>query len=156
MGVDRVDMITVGSINRETAAERFPFLAARFPGRRAEIKVFTHRDPEFVFWIYPDGRLFDARRSHRRNLPRGFEHILDDEPDYCGFLRGRVASDGPWQLIVVYCRAEALASDGPALRQFLSGVDALPCPISPDALVVSDNGDVYGTVEDVVGRCLGM
>ena len=82
-------MVTVGSVTREAAAERFPFLAHKYPGRRAAIKAFTHRDPDFVFWIHPDGSLHNARDSHLRNTPRGYEWILDDEPDYGGFLRGR-------------------------------------------------------------------
>lgn len=83
-------MITLGSVSRDLAAERFGFLADRYRGRRAAIKEFTHAAPEFVFWIFPDGTLFDAKDAHRRNMPRGFESILDDEPDYGGFLRGRL------------------------------------------------------------------
>ena len=66
-------MFTVGSVSREVAAARFPFLAVSVSGRRNQIKDFTHRDPDFVFWIYPDGRLHDAKRSHRDNVPRGYE-----------------------------------------------------------------------------------
>ncbi|BDI30771.1 hypothetical protein CCAX7_28220 [Capsulimonas corticalis] len=120
-------MITLGSIPRETAAERFPFLAARYPGRRAALKEFTHRDPDFVFWIFPDGKLHDAKDSHLRNTPRGYEFILDDEPDYGGFLRGRVATWLDHQLIVVYCREEALAAPGPQLDQFLRRGRAADC-----------------------------
>lgn len=148
-------MITLGSVSREEAAERFPFLAERFPGRRRAIKEFTHRDPDFVFWIYPDGRLHDARDAHARNVPRGFEHILRDEPDYGGFLRGRIASMGGMgedQLVVVYCRAEALAAPGKSLDQFLRGVAQAPVPLGPDALVISDNGDLYGTLADLRSR----
>lgn len=91
-------MLTLGSITREEAAARFPFLAAKVSGRRRLIKDFTHRDPDLVFWVYPDGRLHDARRSHRDNVPRGYEHIIDDEPDYAGLLRGPVASSAGDQL----------------------------------------------------------
>src|SRR3954471_1746842 len=115
-------MITVGSITREAAAEKFPFLADHFPGRRNAIRDLTHRDPEFVFWIFPDGRLHDARRSHRDNVPKGYEHILHDEPDYCGFLRGRVVRLDDSQLIVVYCRPEALAKPGSSIEQLVSGL----------------------------------
>jgi hypothetical protein len=139
-------------VTREAAAARFPFLAAKVAGRRNQIKGFTHRDPDFVFWVYPDGRLHDAKRSHRDNVPRGHEAILDDEPDYGGFLRGRVASLGQDQLVVVYCRPEALAVAGPKLNQFLSGLARLPVPIQDEALVVSDNGDLYGTVADLYRR----
>jgi hypothetical protein len=52
-------------------------------------KELTHSQPDLVFWIYPDGRLHDARDVHAHNVPRGYEYILDDEPDYGGFLRGR-------------------------------------------------------------------
>jgi len=98
--------------------------------------------PDFVFWIHPDGALHDAGDSHARNVARGFEHIVQDEPDYGGFLRGRVVSQNEHQLIVVYCRAEALASSGRALMQFLRGVESIPVPIVHDALVVSDNADI--------------
>jgi hypothetical protein len=74
-------MLTVGSISRDAAAARFPFLAAKVAGRRNQIKEFTHRSPDFVFWIHPDGRLYDAKTSHRDNVPRGHAAILNDEPD---------------------------------------------------------------------------
>ncbi len=130
----------------------FAFLSPRFRGRRAAIKELTHRDPDFVFWIFPDGRLHDARDAHRSNVPRGYEHIVDDEPDYGGFLRGRVASADEHQLVVVYCRPETLAAPGPSLTQLLAGLRALPVPLADNALVISDNGDVYGTVADLYSR----
>jgi hypothetical protein len=145
-------VLTVGSVSREAAAARFPFLAAKVSGRRNQIKEFTHRDPDYVFWVYPDGRLHDAKRSHRDNVPRGYEAILDDEPDYGGFLRGRVASLGGDQLVVVYCRPEALAAPGEKLSQFLRGLSQLPVPLDGEALVVSDNADIYGTVADLFQR----
>jgi hypothetical protein len=145
-------MLTVGSVFREVAATRFPFLAVKISGRRRQIKEFTHRDPDYVFWVYLDGRLHDARRSHRDNVPRGYEGIEDDEPDYGGFLRGRVASQGKDQLVVVYCRPEALAAAGEKLTQLLIGLAQLPVPLQADALVVSDNGDIYGTVADLEQR----
>ncbi|VTS08092.1 hypothetical protein [Tuwongella immobilis] len=145
-------MVTVGSVTREAAAARFPFLAAKVSGRRGQIKEFTHRDPDYVFWVHPDGRLHDAKRSHRDNVPRGHEGIEDDEPDYGGFLRGRIASLGSDQLVVVYCRPEALAVAGDKLRQFLRGLAQLPVPLDDRALVVSDNADLYGTVADLYRR----
>lgn len=145
-------MITVGSVSREVAAARFPFLATNVSGRRNRIKEFTHRNPDFVFWIYPDGRLHDAKRSHRDNVPRGYEAILNDEPDYGGFLRGRIASLGGEQLVVVYCRSEALALPGERLTQFLQGLSHLPVPLDEQALVISDNADIYGTVADLYLR----
>ena len=148
-------MLTVGSISRDAAAARFPFLAAKVAGRRSQIKEFTHRNPDFVFWVYPDGRLYDAKASHRDKVPRGHEAILDDEPDYGGFLRGRVASQGHDQLVVVYCRPEALAVRGEKLDQLLRGLAALPVPLKDEALVVSDNADIYGTVADLYERAKG-
>ncbi len=149
-------MITVGSISRDDAANVFPFLAEHYPGRRSAIRELTHLDPEFVFWIFPDGRLHDAKRSHRDNVPRGFDHILKDEPDYCGFLRGRVVRAGGAgrQLIVVYCRPEALATSGPAVQQLARGLDQMPIPIDDDALIISDNADIYGTVVEIFQRAL--
>jgi hypothetical protein len=145
-------MITVGSITREEASRTFDFLAEGFRGRRTAIRDLTHGVPEFVFWICPDGRLHDAKTSHRAHPPRGYEHIVKDEPDYGGFLRGRVVRYAGHQLIAVYCRSEALASPTRSLRQFLEGLDKMPMPIDDSALVVSDNADIYGTVADLWER----
>ena len=57
-------MIIQGSLRREELTVVFPFLSNHFPGRRKAIKELTHTNPDFVFWIYPDGRLFDARDTH--------------------------------------------------------------------------------------------
>ena len=145
-------MITVGSVSRDVASQNFEFLAKRYKGRRKAIKEFTHLSPEFVFWIYPDGTLFDAKDAHKKNVPKGFDYILDDEPDYGGFLRGRLASNFGPQLIVVYCRSAALADKGGKLSQFLNGISQLPVPVKSDALVVSDNADIYGTLSDLKSR----
>jgi len=148
-------MLTVGSISRQDAARTFAFLAEGFRGRRNAIRDLTHGAPEFVFWIYPDGRLHDAKTSHRSNPPRGYEHILKDEPDYGGFLRGRVVRQSDAQLVVVYCRPEALAARTPSLRQLLKGLDQMPLPIDDNALVISDNGDIYGDIVDLWERVSG-
>ncbi|WP_035613040.1 hypothetical protein [Haloferula sp. BvORR071] len=149
-------MITAGSISRSEAADRFDFLAEQVRGRRAALKEFTHTDPDFVFWIYPDGRLFDAKDAHRRNYPKGHEHILKDEPEYGGFLRGRVATRLGHQLVVVYCREDALYKDAGRMSQFLKGITRLPIPLDPAALVVSDNADIYGTLADIEERLAGL
>ena len=148
-------MITVGSVRREDAASVFEFLAPEYRGRRAAVRAFTHSDPEFVFWIAPDGTLLDAKRGHKANPPKGFEWILRDEPDYGGFLRGRVARRFEHQLIVVYCRPELLAEKKEAMTQLLDGLDQMPIPIDNSALVVSDNGDIYGTITDLLDRASG-
>jgi hypothetical protein len=145
-------MIEIGSKTREKAAEDFPFLAAKYKGRRKAIKDFTHTSPEFVFWIYPDGTLFDAKDAHKNNTPKGYKHILHDKPDYCGFLRGRLASNYGPQLIVVYCRQESLAEPGEKLNQFLKGIEQIPIPLHGNALVISDNGDIFGTLHDLRDR----
>lgn len=145
-------MHDLGSVSRDEAARHYEFLAPRYRGRRAALREFTHRDPDFVFWIAPDGALHDARDSHLANPPKGHEHIVHDEPDYGGFLRGRVASTDEAQLVVVYCRSDALAAAGPPLAQLLKGLARLPVPLSDRALVVSDNADIYGTMADLEQR----
>lgn len=127
----------------------FEFLAENRRGRRTAIRDLTHGMPEFVFWIYPNGRVHDARTSHRAHPPPGFAHIVKDEPDYGGFLRGRVVRHAGHQLIVVYCRTEALASNTGSLHQLLAGLSQMPIPIEESALVISDNADIYGRVADL-------
>jgi len=145
-------VITVGSVSREEIAAVFPFLAAQVRGRRSAIKELTHGRPDFVFWIFPDGRLHDARDAHARNVPKGYEAIVHDEPDYGGFLRGRIVTARGRQLIVVYCRAEALAAAGAKLTQLLEGIRQVPVPVANDAIVISDNADLYGTIADLEQR----
>jgi hypothetical protein len=145
-------MITVGSVSRESASKVFPFLANDFNGRRNAIRRLTHSNPEYVFWVFPDGKLHDACDSHRKNVPKGFRHICDDEPEYCGFLRGRIIRQLDRQLIVVYCRSDALMEDAGRIAQFVRGMEQMPIPIELQALVVSDNGDIYGTITDVRNR----
>ena len=145
-------MLTIGSVKREDALRQFPFLAEKFSGRRRAIKEFTHLAPDFVFWIYPDGELHDAKDAHRANVPDGYEYILRDKPDYGGFLRGRVASNHGEQLVVVYCRTDALATDQDKMAQFLDGISQLPIPLDDSVLVVSDNADIYGTCGDIQRR----
>ena len=53
-------------------------------------------------------------------------------------------------------RAEALIAPGRPLRQLLSGLGQLPVPLDHDALVISDNGDIYGTVEDLMACETGV
>ena len=105
---------TTGSISRDDAAVNPPFLSDRYSGRRTEIRRITHTDPELVFWISPEGNFIDARGAHLKNPPPGFDHILHDEPDYGGFLRGRVADYADQQFIAVYTRQGALV-EGPAI-----------------------------------------
>ena len=146
-------IITQGSVSREEASEWFPFLASRYRGRRKAIKEFTHTAPDFVFWIFPDGDLFDAKDAHRKNYPRGYEHILDDEPEYGGFLRGRLATNYQGQqLLVVYCRQDTLVSRASKITQLLDGLEQLPVPLHDSALVISDNGDIFGVLSDVRAR----
>lgn len=145
-------MITAGSISREEIAKVFEWLAEGFRGRRKALRNFTHTDPEFVFWITPSGELLNAKHSHKANPPKGCEWILKDEPDYGGFLRGRVACRFEHQLIVVYCRPELLVENTQAINQLLSGLTQMPIPIDEDALVISDNCDIYGTVADLQER----
>jgi hypothetical protein len=57
--------------------------------------------------------------------------------------------------VVVYCRPTALAEPGPPLTQFLRGLSAVPVPLGTDALVISDNADLYGTLADLANRAAG-
>jgi len=69
-------MTTVGSVKREDVIDDFPFLKVNYKGRRNAIKEFTHLSPDYVFWIFPDGKLFDAKDSHKKNTPKGYVIFL--------------------------------------------------------------------------------
>ena len=42
------------------------------------------------------------------------------------------------------------------MTQFLKGITHLPVPLDADALVVSDNADLYGTLDDIEERLAGL
>ena len=45
-----------------------------------------------------------------------------------------------------------MAYDAKKIGQFLDGISQLPVPLAADALIVSDNGDIYGTLNDMESR----
>jgi hypothetical protein len=45
---------------------------------------------------------------------------------------------------------------GPPLTQFLRGLSTVPVPLANDALVISDNADLYGTLADLTSRQAGQ
>jgi len=49
-------------------------------------------------------------------------------------------------------QARDLAYDPDRIGQFLDGISQLPVPLAADALVISDNGDIYGTIKDMEAR----
>jgi len=44
------------------------------------------------------------------------------------------------------------AYDPDRIGQFLDGISQLPVPLAADALVISENGDIYGTIRDMEAR----
>ena len=41
---------------------------------------------------------------------------------------------------------------GAQVEQFVLGLERMPIPIDDEALVISDNADIYGTVADMCKR----
>jgi hypothetical protein len=56
------------------------------------------------------------------------------------------------QILVVYCEEQALAKKGDKLKQFISGISCIPVDLLDDTLIISDNGDIYGTYSDLIER----
>ncbi len=66
-----------------------------------KIRASTHADPFFVFWIGPDGAIYNALDSHHLNPPQGSKDILHDR-NHCGYLRGRAVLIEKEMLVVTY------------------------------------------------------
>lgn len=127
---------TKGWISYSRHGYRVVPILGRSLQRPEEGHQVVHRtSSRYAFWIYPDGKLHDAKDAHCRHVPIGFEHILNDEPGYGGFLRERVASNCGRLLIVVYCRPEALIDNATNIERFLDGVSQLPAPIEAGVLI---------------------
>lgn len=94
-------MIAVGSIRREDVIADFPFLRESYKGRRKAIKEFTHLAPDFVFWIFPDGKLFDAKDSHKKNTQKYLNNkLLYDLNEFYGLMSTSINFDGVFHPLI--------------------------------------------------------
>lgn len=64
------------------------------------IRKITHASPLLVFWLSPDGKLFDAANAHHKNPPHGDRSVLGSST-HKGYLRGRAAIiDGVLHVVI--------------------------------------------------------
>jgi hypothetical protein len=147
--------LTIGSVQRVEASTWFPFLADNVPQRVADLEAFVEDASETEIAIAKDGTLAEPQEVARASKRPGFAQIVRGEPAAADVMRCIIAQRLGRQLVVVYCRSEALAAAGPALTQLLQGLEQLPIPLDDDALIVSNLGDIYGTFDDVIERAAG-
>ncbi|MGD1841629.1 MAG: hypothetical protein ACFB0B_12140 [Thermonemataceae bacterium] len=152
--MSNLSMITVGSVSREEATQRFYFLERRFTGRKKAIQDFTHAHPEFNFWIDPTGKLWDAREAQRHRINKLPTDLPENVMQESDFLKGHLARQFEDQIIIVHCDQEALIDNQRKLKQLVVGIAQIPVFIHKDALVISDQGDLYGTLEDIERRLI--
>ena len=146
-------LVTVGSVSREAAAERFDFprgtvLRApyRDPGAHAHVTRSSSSGPTLTVACMTPGR---ATGGASRRAARGS----------CVMSRTTAASRGAawpgaqdgssWSCDRL---PEALAAPGPPVTQFARGLEQAPVPMGLETLVIGDNGDLYGTYADLVQR----
>ena len=105
-------MITVGSVDREEAAIDFSFLAKNFRGRRKAIKEFNSPFLQTMYFGYIQMVSFSMPETRIRSINQKGSSIYWKMSliIVVFYVVGLPANYGS-QLIVVYCREEALASE---------------------------------------------
>jgi hypothetical protein len=142
--------ITVGSISREAAAMRYPFLAetCRRTATQAAIQSLATTEPNYFFSIRVDGTI-----QSLLNLNELQAHTVGRTAESDDLLLLQVLGMTQGQLMITFLLdADALAQPGPRLGQFVAGVQNISIPLDHAAFVISDEGDLYGTLSDVIGR----
>lgn len=146
-----VKRITVGSLTRKEAAERYPFLANEYTRLQTwrAIQALSSDVANRIFRICPDGTLYTGLDliSFQRAVSK---KIDPKEFDDCIVLQAISLVHG--QLFIVYFQVDALARKSPELEQVVIGLTKLPIYVSENSLVVSDQGDIYGIVADLFER----
>ena len=61
-----------------------------------------HMAPLMIFWVAPDGRVFEAEGSHHKSPPNGDRGIFC--PGHKGHWRGRAAQISNAIYVVDYCK----------------------------------------------------
>jgi hypothetical protein len=141
--------VTVGSVNREAAGLRYPFLAEnhRRAATQLAIQSLATTEPNYFFSIHLDGSVhsllnLNELRAHSAGTTADSDDLL---LQVLGMTQG--------QLIITFLLDEdALAQPGPRLNQFVTGVQNISFPLDQSAFVISDEGDLYGTLGDVIDR----
>jgi len=144
------ERITVGSFSREQAAVRFPFLAhgrTRLHTQRA-VQQLTSTDLNYYYRIREDGSIHS--QLNLNNLER-FEQT-GERVDYESFLLVQIISMIQGQLVIAFSQREELAFPGPRVVQLYRGIEQFSVQVYETALVISDEGDIFGLFADFVAR----
>jgi hypothetical protein len=147
---DVVPRVTVGSVLRAAAALKYPLLSEdwdRSQTRRA-IQKLSSDEPNYFFAISVDGTIRSLL-----NLNELDDDAIEQSAGEEGVLLLQVLSMMQGQLIIAFIDDEnALVRPGARLTQFVKGMRSISLPLDPSALVISDGGDLYGTLADVLSR----
>lgn len=153
---DQVKKFTTGTVTREEAAKRFHFLGntCRKDSIMEAIKQLVKSNKSFHVWIEQNGSAEENSETdsieesiHLSSTQSGERKTKDSDYIYVQIIHA--LHD---QLIVVYFQSELLGFPGSQTLRFVKGMQSIKSPYDYSALVISDQGDLYGTMEDVVQR----
>lgn len=152
----QVRKFTTGTVSREEAAKRFHFLdnTCGKDSIMEAIKQLVKSNKTFHVWIGQDSSTEEnsetdsIEESIQLSSTQGGERKTKDS-DYIYVQIIHALHD---QLIVVYFQGELLGFPGSQTLRFVKGMQSIKSPYDYSALVISDQGDLYGTMEEVVQR----
>lgn len=152
---DSVQRITVGSLTRAEVSAKYRFLADEYkPGTtQRAIQQLSTSDPNYFFRIRSDGTIHSLLNLNELNP--AVAHAHGEAIDFDTFMFLQVINMIHGQLIIAYSELEGLAFPSPRLTQFVKAVQQISIPLAETAIVLSDQGDLYGTLADVKARHRG-
>jgi hypothetical protein len=130
---------------------RYPFLAEhhRRTATQSAVQSLAATELNYFFSIRQDGTI-----QSLLNLNELQAHTVGRSADSDDLLLLQILGMTPGQLIITFLLdVDALAQPGPRLDQFVAGVHNISFfPLERTAFVISDEGDLYGTLSDVIDR----
>jgi hypothetical protein len=152
----QISQVTAGSVTREEAARRFHFLVKDCGKNSVKeaIQQLVKTNKTFHVWIGSDGSAEECSETDaiEETIQLSINRDGKEKAKNTEYIYVQIIYALHDQLIVVYFQGELLGFRGSQTVRFVKGMQTIKAPYSDLALVISDEGDLYGTMEDIFER----
>ena len=153
----RLSRISAGSVPRDEAAKIYPFLAERF----TSISTMNHirscliNEASFLFFLSPYvvepircTQTFDRIEDIEAKIGEIDKISNRDYDEVVGFFVEFIDN----QLMVFLCYGDRIVLSSALQLEILKLSDTITDAIYPDALIITERGDIIGTIRDIARK----
>lgn len=151
----KLEKLTVGSVSRDEAEIAFPFLGLKVTREKTRriVQTLASRGESTYFRIDELGKLAGTSKADDLDELAKLPSIPSSSRD--DVLHVQYTPNVHRDLLIVFGLHEELAGSNHIVKQLLAGISAMEPLVSDSALVISDEGDIFGTVADIRNRAIG-